>query len=72
MIRKHSLWLLTFFGLPVAGLAQQDDATVSTIVDVAPAVPPPNQPIGAAAIGKTEPQMDATGAMRPGPMANGK
>ena len=28
MIRNHSLWLLTFLWLPVAGLAQQDDATV--------------------------------------------
>jgi hypothetical protein len=28
MLRKHSLWLLTFFWLPVAGHAQQDDATV--------------------------------------------
>jgi hypothetical protein len=28
MIRKHSLWLLTFIWLPVAGHAQQDDQTV--------------------------------------------
>jgi hypothetical protein len=28
MIRKHSLWLLTFIWLPVAGHAQQDPATV--------------------------------------------
>lgn len=28
MIRKHSLWILTFFWLPVAGHSQQDDAQV--------------------------------------------
>jgi len=27
MIRKHSLWILTFLWLPVAGHAQQKDVT---------------------------------------------